>query len=53
MTRYDSYRSQPLEIADFARTIVPMPIRIATSGITTAGVPSVLTWSVRNHRYDV
>ncbi|MCH8041874.1 MAG: hypothetical protein IH977_16250 [Nitrospinae bacterium] len=47
MTRHDSYRSRPLEIADFARTIIPMPIRIANSGITTAGVPIVLIASER------
>jgi len=47
MTRHDSYRSQPLEIADLARTIIPMPIRIANSGITTAGVPIVLIASER------
>lgn len=46
-TRSDSYRSQRLEIADFVRTIIPMPIRIANSGITTAGVPIVLIASER------
>ncbi len=46
-TRTDSYRSQRLEVADFARTIIPMPIRIAKRGITTAGAPIVLIASER------
>ena len=48
MTRHASYRSQPLAIADFVRTNIPTPIRIATSGITTADAPKTLIASERN-----
>ena len=41
------YCSQPLAIADFVRTIIPMPIKLATSGITTAGAPMTLIASER------
>ena len=47
MARHAFYSSRPLEIADLARTIIPPPIAIANSGITTAGVPIVLIASER------
>ncbi|MFT5515886.1 MAG: hypothetical protein ACI80V_002016 [Rhodothermales bacterium] len=42
------YRSQPLRIDDLASAISPLPIRMATSGITIAGVPMMLMASDRN-----
>ena len=42
LTRRESYRSHPLSIADFARVIMPEPIRTATSGAITANAPMTL-----------